>query len=106
MNLGDTKDAYRKVIKEWRRAAAAGAWDSDASDPDARVSAAFRQLEAVRKTGMNAIDRYTTRRSLSRNARRGLVGKLERLHREAQAALRSAVATAAAATPRRSGRSR
>lgn len=101
MMLGDVKDAYRKVVKEWRRAAATGALDSDES-----VSAAFRQLEAVRKTGINAIDRYAARRSLSGNARRGLVGKLDRLHREAQAALRSVVAADAAAAQRPSDRHR
>lgn len=87
MNLGDAKREYRQILAGFAHLAASG---EDLSDND--VLQVRRRLDAVRKEAMRSIDKYTTRRFLSINERRGLTNKLERLHQQAHAELRAIAA--------------
>lgn len=77
MNLSEAKREYREVLEAF-----AGLGDAVS---EARLVDVQRRLDGVHKRAMRQIDQYTTRRFLSVNQRRGMVTKLDRLHRDAHA---------------------
>jgi hypothetical protein len=78
VNLGEAKHRYQQAIAECEEALVAGTGSVEACR-----TAALRQIEAVTKSARRAIDEQTARWFQPVNTRRGLVTKLERLHRAA-----------------------